>query len=136
LQTEGSANDLWAVIELSYDLGGKLKGSRVLQSSGSREFNLHVLNVVALGLPGLAAAPDGGEGIHPDGSRSIWRVLGHFTFERDMRKLSLKDDAWYLPMAAATSLLSGHFDETTGYVGYQDFRKPHLHCEVELLQVY
>ena len=44
LQTEGNANDL-AVIELSYDLEGK--GLRLLRSSGSREFNLHVLNVVA-----------------------------------------------------------------------------------------
>jgi hypothetical protein len=136
LQTEGSASDLWAVVELSYDLEGKLRGSRLLRSSGSREFNLHVLNVVALGLPGLPAMPDGGEGIHPNGTRSIWQVRGHVTFERDMSELSLKNDAWYLPVAAATSLLTGHFDETTGYVGYQDLRKPHLRCEVELLQVY
>jgi hypothetical protein len=125
-----------AVVELSYDLEGKLRGSRLLRSSGSREFNLHVLNVVALGLPGLPAMPDGGEGIHPNGTRSIWQVRGHVTFERDMSELSLKNDAWYLPVAAATSLLTGHFDETTGYVGYQDLRKPHLRCEVELLQVY
>jgi hypothetical protein len=138
LQLDPRSVDVWAVVELSYDLEGALAGSRVLDSSGNREFNLHVLKVVALGLPGLPDLPDGGDGIHPDGTRSVWRVRGHVTFERDVRSLKLKD-AWALPLAAASTLvgLGGvHFDETSGYVGYTDFSKPHMKCEVELLKVY
>ena len=130
---------LFAIIELSYDFSGAIKGSRLLSSSGDKVFNKHVLKVVALGLPAFPELPDGGFGIHADGTRSVWEIDGHLTFERDVRSLDLKKDAWYLPLAAAGAVLgigSGGFDETTGYVGYSDFRHPTLKCEAKLLQVY
>ena len=132
LQLDSTALDPWAVVELSYDLGGKLRSSKVLESSGNRQFNLHVLSVVALGLPGLADLPDGGEGIHADGTRSVWRIRGHFGFAHDLKSLSA-NDIWYLPLATAVGVATGvNLDDVAGHVT----GRPELHCEVELLQVY
>jgi len=132
LQLDSSSRDPWAVVELSYDLGGRLRGSKVLESSGNRLFNLHVLNVVALGLPGLPDLPDGGEGIHADGTRSVWRIRGHFSLQHDLKSLSA-NDIWYLPLATAVGIASGvNLDDIVGHVT----GKPQLQCEVELLQVY
>jgi hypothetical protein len=132
------AAGLWAIIEIQYDPTGKLSDSKVLSSSGNHSFDSHVIKVVALGLPGLPDLPDGGLGIHPNGTRSVWEVDGHVSFERDLKTVGLKD-AWYLPLAAVTALAgagAGAFDEVSGYVGFTDLRHAHLKCDVKLLQVY
>jgi outer membrane biosynthesis protein TonB len=131
-QLDSSAMDPWAVVELSYDLAGKLRGSKVLESSGNRQFNLHVLRVVSLGLPGLPELPDGGEGIRADGTRSVWRIRGHLGFQHDPKTLSA-NDIWYLPLATAVDVATGfNLDDVAG----QLTGKPQLQCQVELLQVY
>ncbi len=129
---------LFAVIEVQFDPVSQRARAKLLTSSGNLAFNDHVLHVVAGDLPELPDLPDGGLGIHVNGTRSVWQVEGRLTFERDVRTFKLKDDAWYLPVAALSALAgaAGSFDEVTGYVGAQDLRHPHLKCDVKLLQVY
>jgi hypothetical protein len=132
MHTPESVATLWAVIELDYRRDNEKPRVRILSSSGDATFNDHVKNVIARGLPGVPGLSGSGFGIHAEGTRSVWEVEGRLSFERDLKTFKLKDDAWYAPIAAVGALAGA----LKGDAKINDYRHPHINCNVKLLRVY
>lgn len=127
---------LLAIVEIRQSSDGKYQGAVVLQSSGNRVFDAHVMRSAPLALESLEAPSAGAPGVRPDGIRSTWAFEGRVTYKKKLSDFELQKDWWYLLAMAPASLATGNFDEVTGEVDLVDLRNPQFLCKVKLLRVY
>jgi len=132
---EGGAA-LLAVVELRQSATGELLASLLIQSSGNKAFDEHVMRSAPKAILQLPGPKPGGAGIHSDGLRSEWAFEGRIHYKKKLRDMHLKDDWWYLAASSPLALLTGNFDETNGDVYVVDLRDPKYTCTVRLLRVY
>ncbi len=132
---EGGAA-LFAVVELRQSATGELLTSLLIQSSGNKAFDEHVMRSAPKAILQLPSPKPGGAGIHSDGLRSEWAFEGRIHYKKKLRDMHLKDDWWYLAASSPLALLTGNFDETTGDVYVVDLHDPKYSCTVRLLRVY
>jgi hypothetical protein len=134
-----------ALVELRQAGDGKLAGTVLVQSSGNRIFDEHVLKTAPEALATLPPPPERGAGIHPDGLRSLWSFEGKITFMRKVKvnELTPRDGLTAAGMAALSQLTggfvptaAGNVDFATGEVEIVDPTRPQFNCRVQLLRVY
>ncbi len=132
---EGGAA-LFAVVELRQSATGELLTSLLIQSSGNKAFDEHVMRSAPQAILQLPSPKPGGAGIHSDGLRSEWAFEGRVLYKKKLKDMHLKDDWWYLAVSSPLALVTGNFDETNGDVYVVDLRDPKYTCTVRLLRVY
>lgn len=129
-------NTLLAIVEIRQAVDGRYESSVMLQSSGNRLFDSHVLKSAPSALQGLPPPAPQAAGVRVTGIRSTWAFEGRVVYKKKASELNLKDDWWYLAAMAPAALATGSFEETTGDVYIVDLRNPKFVCKVKLLKVY
>lgn len=134
-----------ALVEIRQQRDGALEGVALVQSSGNRLFDKHVLTTAPLAIARLEAAPGQGQGIHTDGIRTLWAFEGRIVFKRKVKpeELGVKEWAGIAGQQALSALTNGWvpgstgtFDETTGEMEIVDLTNPRFTCTPRLLRIY
>jgi hypothetical protein len=125
---------LIAIVELRQGGDGHLLRARLLEPSGSLEFDAHVLRVAPQALSLLEPPPPTVK-VPEGGLRSHWAFEGHIVYKRRLRDTTLLQDGWYLALAGMAGLMTGEFDQG-GDATYVDLRHPELKVKVRLLRLY
>lgn len=125
---------LLAVVELRQGGDGRLLEAKLLEPSGSAEFDAHVMRVAPQALSTLGPPPATAK-IAEVGVRSHWAFEGHITYKRKLRDVNLAKDGLYLGIAGWAGMMTGDFDPG-GDATYVDLRHPELKVKARLLRLY
>ncbi len=125
---------LIAVVELRQGADGHLLSAKLLEASGSAEFDAHVMKVAPQALSLLGPPPDHVK-VAEGGLKSHWAFEGHIVYKRKLRETNLVQDGWYLALAGMSGLMTGDFD-MGGDATYVDLRHPELKVKARLLRLY
>jgi hypothetical protein len=125
---------LMAIVELRQGGDGHLLDAKLLEASGSAEFDAHVMKIAPQALTALGPPPATVK-VAEGGLRSHWAFEGHIVYKRKLRDATLAQDGWYLALAGLTGLMTGDFD-TGGNATFVDLRHPELKVKAKLLRIY
>jgi hypothetical protein len=123
-----------AIVELRQGSDGHLLDAKLLEASGSAEFDAHVMKVAPQALTAFGPPPATVK-VAEGGLRSHWAFEGHMVYERKLRDATLMQDGWYLALAGFAGLMTGDFD-TGGDATFVDLRHPELKVKAKLLRIY
>jgi hypothetical protein len=132
-----SGNELVVVLELFQDPTGRVVKAELVEASGDKLFDEHILDITRAGdFPGVpkhVVARSRGA-VH-----STWEFRGRYNFRKKLRELRAENpaDAALIALEGLGSLLTGlPFDETTGDIYVLDFRDPRFDVRSKLLRLY
>ena len=125
---------LVAIVELCQGRDGHLIDAKLLEPSGSVQFDAHVMRVAPQALS-LLGPPPPTVRIPDIGLRSHWAFEGHIVYMRRQRDVSILQDGWYLALAMGANMLTGEFDSFDDAT-YVDLRYPELKVRAKLLRIY
>ncbi|MBI3182587.1 MAG: TonB C-terminal domain-containing protein [Myxococcales bacterium] len=127
---------LVAVVEIRQSAGGQLLGHLLVESSGNKLFDTHVMSTAPEAVAKLPPPPATGSGIHPEGLRSLWAFEGKVIYRKKLKDVKWDESWWYHAAMLPAGLVTGNFDEMTGDVYVVDLTDPQFVCNVRLLRVY
>lgn len=125
---------LFAIVELRQGSDGHLLDAKLLEASGSAEFDAHVMKVAPQALTALGPPPATVK-VSEGGLRSHWAFEGHVVYKRKLRDATLMQDGWYLALAGLAGLMTGDIDMGSDAT-FVDLRHPELKVKAKLLRIY
>ncbi len=130
-------NNLIAIIKIRQDFKGKLISALLMQSSGNKLFDEHIVNVAPQALEKLAPLKLAGAFSTEANKISVWVFEGQISYSKSIKEINWKKNGWAVAALLPISLLKGiPFDETSGDVYVTDIKSPRILIKSRLLKVY